>query len=420
MLTNIKKMINLYKTAKVFLSVFIAAFVIVLPFFYESVWAQSNDDNDDYLNVGGALRFNFFLEDYDGDFNPNDFQATFDTWRINVNARHSGVGINFEYRFYPTFNTHFIKQGWFEYDFTPSTQIQLGVTQVPFGNLQYNSHNWWFQGGYYVGLEDDHDMGIKLIRDSDNWNLQLAYFFQPEPAGPAYGTASFGTGGPGRYSYDIIPITGNNPWDYVLGPDEIPQSNQEKNQFNLRYVYDFQHEGGNNSLIGGSVQYGGIYNSAQDQYNGRIALAGHLDGNYGNFNVKAQIAYYDNDAINDEGQSVDYVYMAAYGDPYPVAASATLYSLGIAYSWDVEFGPVSNINFYNNYTLFDKSNDDFFNSHQNVLGALVTMGNIFAYFDIASGVNHPWLTSNFGTGLGQGQDDARLNTRFNINIGYYF
>jgi hypothetical protein len=381
--------------------------------------ADAQDSDDDFIHVGGALRFNFYHTDYGGGTNPNDTQFTFDTWRINMTAQRSGVGLNFEYRFYPTFNTHFIKQGWFEYNFSPDTQIQLGVTQVPFGNLQYNSHNWWFQGPYYVGLEDDHDMGLKLIHNRGNWSIMAAYFLQPEPAGPAYGEASFGIGGPGRYSYDIIPITGNNAWDYVLGANETPQSNQEKNQFNLRTTYNLTHDTGN-SEIGGSVQYGGIYNMALDETGSRTALAAHLDGNYGNFNVKAQYTYLSHDVVNDAGESVNFVYMAAYGDPYAVATEMNMYSLGIAYSMDVDFGPVSNLNFYNNYTWFEKRNDGFNDSHQNVLGVLASLGDVFIYFDIASGKNHPWLTDNFGSGMAQGSDDPRLNTRFNINIGYYF
>lgn len=381
--------------------------------------AQSSDDDDDFFDIGGALRFNFYHTDYGGGNNPNDTQFTFDMWRINAVGQRSGVGINFEYRFYPTFNTHFIKQGWLDYSFSDRTEIQVGVTQVPFGNLQYNSHNWWFQGPYYVGLEDDHDMGFKLIHTRSNWDLMLAYFVQPEPAGPAYGEASFGIGGAGRYSYDIIPITGDAAWDYVLGADETPQSNQEKNQFNIRSTYNFLH-GNGNTQIGGSAQYGGIYNNALDEYGSRTALAAHLDGNYGNFNVKAQYTYLSHDVQNDAGESVDFVYMAAYGDPYAVATEMNMYSLGIAYSKDVDFGPVSNLNFYNNYTFFEKKNDDFFNSHQNVLGFMATMGDVFIYFDIASGKNHPWLTNDFGTGMAQGVEDPRTNTRFNINIGYYF
>ena len=383
-----------------------------------SVFAQNNQE-DEYLNIGGALRFNLLHTDYDNNSDPNDTQFTFDMWRINVTGERSGVGINFEYRFYPTFNTHFIKQGWLDYNFSEHTELQVGVTQVPFGNLQYNSHNWWFQGGYYIGLEDDHDMGFKLIHTKGASTIMAAYFIQPEPAGPAYGAASFGTGGSGRYSYDIIPITGNNPWDYVLGDTETPQSNQEKNQFNLRYTYDVTHNS-DNSLVGFSVQYGSMYNIAQDKSTDRVALSTHLDGNYGNFNVKAQYSYFNLDAIDDAGNEVDYVYMSAYGDPYAVATDLNLYSLGISYSWDVDFGPVSNLNFYDDYTFFQKNNAGFNNTHQNVLGVLASLRDVYIYFDIASGLNHPWLTNNFGSGLAQGNSDPRLNTRFNINIGYYF
>ena len=407
-------MISLLKRAASLVCIF------SISLFSTSLVNAQSDDSDDFLEVGGALRFNFYHTDYDNSSDPNNTQFTFDTWRINVRGEKSGVGINFEYRFYPTFNTHFIKQGWLSYNFNEQTELQVGVTQVPFGNLQYNSHNWWFQGGYYNGLEDDHDMGFKLSHQRGNSNFMLAYFVQPEPSGPAYGSASFGIGGSGRYSYDIIPITGDNPWDYVLGSNETPQSNQEKNQFNFRYTYNLEHNSESNSLLGFSTQFGQVYNISQDVSNNRMALAAHLDGNYGNFNVKAQYSYFNVNAINDNGQDVDYIYMAAYGDPYPVASEMNLYSLGISYSWDVDFGPVSNLNFYNDYTFFQKKTSGFNHSHQNVLGVLASLGDVYIYFDAASGLNHPWLTNNFGTGLAQGVNDPRLNTRFNINIGYYF
>ena len=168
----------------------IIAGILVLGICYMpmQIMAQA-DESDDYMEVGGAVRFNLFHEDYGAAASPNNTQFTLDTWRINFRGQSSEVGINFEYRFYPTFNTHFIKQGWLDYNFSDQTELQVGITQVPFGNLQYNSHNWWFQGPYYVGLEDDHDMGFKLTYQNDNWDLMAAYFVQPEPAGPAYGSA---------------------------------------------------------------------------------------------------------------------------------------------------------------------------------------------------------------------------------------
>lgn len=385
------------------LILFVTSFLMFLSTYTFEAVAQ---DDESSLSVGGAVRYNVILTDYeDGTLDNNDGQFTWDTWRINVNAENNGVKLNFEYRFYPTFNTHFVKQGWVGYDFNDQDNIQIGVTQVPFGNLQYNSHNWWFQGPYYVGLEDDHDMGIKYTHTADNWDVMAAYFFQPEPAGPAAGTGSFGFGGSGRYSYDIVP-SGN-------------QTNYERNQLNLRGTRTFEIDHGTVN-IGASGQVGQIWNQVLDETTSRYALAVHTDINYGNWNFKGQFTNYGMDAQNDNGQSIDAVMMGAYGSPYPVATEMNMYSAGLSYSYDVDWGPITNLNFYNDYTYFQKNIEGFNDAHQHVLGFLLSAGDVYTYFDIARGSNHPWLTENFGQGLGQGVNDGRWNTRFNINIGYYF
>ncbi|HET8865214.1 MAG TPA: hypothetical protein VFM80_05905 [Gracilimonas sp.] len=385
------------------LILFIISFLMFLSTYTFEAMGQ---DDESSLSVGGAVRYNVILTDYeDGTTDNNDAQFTWDTWRINVNAENNGVKLNFEYRFYPTFNTHFVKQGWIGYDFNEKDNIQIGVTQVPFGNLQYNSHNWWFQGPYYVGLEDDQDMGSKYTHTAEDWDIMAAYFFQPEPAGPAAGSGSFGFGGSGRYSYDIVP-TGN-------------QSNYERNQLNLRGTRTFDIDNGTVN-VGASGQVGQIWNQALNETSSRYALAIHTDINYGNWNFKGQFTNYGMDAQNDNGQEVNFVNMGAYGSPYPVATKMSMYSAGLSYSYDVDWGPITNLNFYNDYTFFQKNIDGYNNVHQHVLGFLLTAGNVYTYFDIARGSNHPWLTENFGQGLGQGLNDARWNTRFNINIGYYF
>lgn len=385
------------------LILFVTSFLMFLSTYTFEAVAQ---DDESSLSVGGAVRYNVLLTDYeDGTIDNNDAQFTWDTWRINVNAENNGVKLNFEYRFYPTFNTHFVKQGWIGYDFNDQDNIQIGVTQVPFGNLQYNSHNWWFQGPYYVGLEDDHDMGIKYTHTADNWDLMAAYFFQPEPAGPAAGSGSFGFGGSGRYSYDIVP-SGN-------------QTNYERNQLNLRGTRTFEIDNGNVN-VGASGQVGQIWNQVLDETTSRYALAVHTDINYGNWNFKGQFTNYGKDAQDDDGQSVDFVNMGAYASPYPVATEMSMYSAGLSYSYDVDWGPITNLNFYNDYTYFQKNIDGFNDAHQHVLGFLLSAGDVYTYFDIARGSNHPWITESFGQGLGSGLNDARWNTRFNINIGYYF
>jgi hypothetical protein len=51
---------------------------------------------------------------------------------------------------------------------------------------------------------------------------------------------------------------------------------------------------------------------------------------------------------------------------------------------------------------------------------LISAGPVYTYVDYAMGKNQPWLTGNFGEGLGVGVEDPEWKTRFNINIGYYF
>ena len=384
------------------------------------------------LHVGGAVRYNLLLSNYESGIDANSGAFTFDTWRINVVYDNpGGIGLNFEYRFYPTFGTHFIKQGWLDYSLSEETELQLGVTQVPFGNLQYNSNNWWFSLAYYVGLEDDHDMGLKLTHTTDKYQLDLAYFYQPEPEGPP---AQFGVGGAGRYSYDVIP--GGPDVTLEDGTTVAYAPLSERNQFNVRGALLMD-----NGEFGASLQYGQLYNSVQDEFNSRFAAALHADLTLGNFNVKPQFAYYQMDANNFAGDELSTAIMGAYGIPYQVSTEAWLATLGLSYSMDVDIGPITNLTFYNDFSymenlvgegetwLADGSSlsldDNFESTIQNITGFLISAGPVFTYVDIAQGINQPWLTEHFGVGVGPGHEDLGLgdseyNIRFNINIGFYF
>lgn len=388
-------------------------------------------DDEDYLNIGGAVRYNVVSQHYEADATATSHYATWDTWRLNVSARYSDVTLNFEYRFYPTFNTHFIKQGWLGYDFSDDLNMQLGVTQVPFGNLMYNSHSWWFMSGYYVGLEDDFNFGVKFDYDlTDRLNFMAAYFRQQEPAGPAHNVAPYSGPGAGTYSYNVIP-----DYDGVL--TGTTAHIRELNQFNVRLGYELAP----GVEAGVSAQMQGLYNSVLDDTEFGHAFAAHFAGSFGNWSTKAQFINYDYAAKNDAGEVMDRVQMGAYGDPYygdGVAARANILSMGVGHGIDVDWGPISNIMPYVDYALMTKDGElevdgqmfDFEDSHMLVPGFLITAGNIWTYVDFAMGKNHPWLTNNFGTGLGAGQlddhgrpipvDEIDWNLRFNINIGYYF
>jgi hypothetical protein len=391
---------------------------------------QAQEDEDEGFTFGGAVRYNIISESYnETKTNPT---ATWDTWRLNVDGSMGGIDMSFEYRFYPTFATHFIHHGYLGYEFSDNLYMELGVTQVPFGITTWASHSWWFQGPYYVGLEDDYDMGINFdLTPSDKLKLSFSYFRQAEPEGPFFGGQStFGNAGPGRYSYDIT--TGDNymaAGSEYSGTSAYKESIRELNQFNARAAYNLS----DSWEIGVSAQVGGIYNDYLDEAETSTAFAGHVVGNFGNFNLKAEYINYDYNAKGAEvrmeagDETGDYstydlevVQMGAYGSNYPVAAEASMYVAGLAYTIPVEWGPISSIQPYVDYTLIDKSNEDFYDTHHLIPGMLISAGPVYTYVDYAMGKNQPWLTGNFGEGLGVGVEDPEWKTRFNINIGYYF
>lgn len=129
------------------------------------------------VGVGGALRYNYLVSSWDSDQKDIGGDFVYDFIRINTEAKYKDVYLNAEYRFYaPGFGGGFMKQGWIGYKVNDREDIQLGLTQVPFGIQTYNSQNWFFNLTYYVGLEDDHDLGLKYMNIGDKFEYQLAFF----------------------------------------------------------------------------------------------------------------------------------------------------------------------------------------------------------------------------------------------------
>ncbi len=358
---------------------------------------------DDGFHVGGALRYNIFYKTFD-DANDDTFgEIAYDVFRLNVDGQTGDIGLSAEYRLYQGY--HMLHHGYMSYNFNDNTELQFGVSQVPFGILPYASHNWFFQLPYYVGLEDDYDLGFKVLYTNGPMDLQFALYKNDEGAYTG-GTSS------ARYSLDVVPATISSlPGGGVF-------SDEEHNQLNVRAAYNL-----NTTEIGVSGMFGQLYNTASGDMGTRYAAALHVDGTYGPVNVKIEGLTYAFDPSRvlseDADPYRDYVAMGAYNAPYLVADNGTMALAGISYSLPVDMGPISNLTFYENYTYFMKGPDGFDPSHSNVLGCMVTAGSVYTYVDVATGKNHPWLGGPWTTGLAEGGGDS-WETRVNINVGYYF
>jgi hypothetical protein len=370
----------------------------LVPFI--SLFAQDKPE----LHVGGALRFNYNLSSWKEGQKERGGDFGYDVFRVNAKAKYKGVKLNAEYRLYSEgFGGGMLKQGWIAYDFTPENNLQIGLTQVPFGITKYNSHSWFFSINYYVGLEDDHDMGIKYSHSDENWDYALAFFKNAEEL--RFGGSSDVSDS--RYSYD------------VSSSSDGLYRNKEVNQFNAQIIRKFP-KGSANHKIGVSAEYGGIYNIDTENTGNHYSLAAHYELTAGKFDLKAQFSKYKYNTENPLNQTNEVIAMTAYGYPYLVASEATTYTLGIAYTVPLEWGILSNLQIYNDFGFLDKQNDKYEDSFMNVTGILLTAGNVYTYIDAALGKNQPWLGPVWENALSNGTVDADWEMRFNINIGYYF
>lgn len=347
--------------------------------------------------IGGAVRFNYFTKSWEGQQdNRNKWgDMAFDLFRINVTGEMDGIVLNAEYRFYTDdFGGAMPHSAWAGYNFDESNQIQFGLHQVPFGNQTYNSDNWFFNITYYLGLEDDYDLGIKYVHSGKKLGYVLAFYKNSELSPSDFG----------RYSYDFV-------GDY-----------EETNQLNGKLMYFL----GGTTRLGLSAQIGQIYNRFTESLGSHQAYAFHMRGDYDQFGVKLQAISLDASIPQDnalgggEAAGEDIITMGAYGAPYNVAYSGQIYTASLNFQLPVDWGPVSKLVFYNNYSYYDKANESYADSQMNVLGVMVRAGSVYTYIDLASGRNQPWLGPDYENALAEGSHDAFWHSRFNINFGYYF
>ena len=133
------------------------------------------------IKVGGAVRFQYSYEDYDGDNKDRGGDFDFDVFRLDVNGSIGDVKLSAQYRWYQYMNV--IHHADVAYQFTDNWEGKVGITQVPFGNLNYNSNNFFFSSGYYAGLEDDYDAGLSFTGKYDKHDIRVAYFLNDEKGG---------------------------------------------------------------------------------------------------------------------------------------------------------------------------------------------------------------------------------------------
>lgn len=346
------------------------------------------------FTLGGALRFNYNYSDWKEDHTGGAFG--YDVLLLHLHGSYKKFLFDADYRFYvKDFGGPMLKYGWFGYQFNEKSQLQLGLTRVPFGIQPVGSNNFLFNINYYVGLEDDSDMGIKYVYEGNHWDFAAAFFKNAD-----------------EMLFDPKAETSGDRYGYDVGG-----RNKGINQFNGQLFYKW----GDNvrQKIGASAEFGQLYNLDTKGKGTHFAFAVHHELFWKGFSVKTQISTYAMYPKNKAGESRDTIMMTAYGAPYAVAAKANTYTLGVAYTIPLNWGPVKSIQFYNDFGWLQKWDKKQKDSFENVAGCMIAAGPIYTYIDYAMGKHHAWLGPDWGA-FAYGNGSNSWHARLNINFGYYF
>lgn len=348
------------------------------------------------FKLGGALRFNYNFCDWKPGHRDRGGDFGFDVLYFKLSGSYRNIILSADYRFYSKdFGGPMLKYGWIGYQFNDKSQMQLGLTGVPFGIQPIASHNFFLQIAYYIGLEDDSDMGIKYLYQGDTWDFTFAFFKNADEL--LFGSDNETSDD--RYGYDVA------------------GRNKEINQINGQAFYKFGES--TRQRLGGSAEFGQLYNLDTRKNGTHYAFALHYELTTKRVSLKAQLTTYAMNPKNGEGDDDELISMTAYGAPYLVAAKANVYMLGAGYTIPVNRKFLKKIQVYNDFGWLDKQNNDYKDSFQNVTGCMLDGGPMCIYVDYALGKNHGWLGPNFN-GFGTGGESDSWHARFNVNVGYYF
>jgi len=362
-----------------------------------------DDERAKGIDVGGAVRFNYTYKDYDKANKRRGGEMKFDLFRVNFDGKLGDVYLSAEYRHFDYMDV--VHHAWVGYDFSDTLHGQIGVHRVPFGILPFASHSYYFNSNYYMGLEDDHDFGVKFIHDDGPLNLQAAFYLNDEMGGGSVSNS--------RYSYDPLGAVKKGtalPTDDVFADADVLTALDSKVS-NLRAAWTFGHGTAFSTEIGVSGQYGSLVDSSGYNVGDQYAYAAHLVGNYDRWNLQLQVAHYDYKVGNDYDRMV----VGAYAYYDTIARRATSYTGNLAYSLPVQWGPVSNLTFYNDYFYITDKPNNLSDTRMNVTGVSITAGGVFAYFDIVNAKNQPFIGGSMGE-----TDGGKDNAHYNLNVGYYF
>ncbi|SEJ24515.1 hypothetical protein SAMN05216201_10663 [Pseudomonas linyingensis] len=361
----------------------------------------------DNLDLGGAIRARL---DYDPDRDLSEFgfdtafltaAYTSDSWIGAAKYRFYGKHYPFDYTD-EVGDISFAEYAWLGYRFDADHQVQAGLIPVPFGLQPYYGSTFFETLGSVIGMEDAQDIGIKYTQQSGAWNLQAAWFAMPAEQG--HGTSRGGTTyGTGVASADAYVVDGSD--------------NHEKDILVARLARSLE-LGSWTSEIGVSALTSTLENQDTGDDGHRHALALHYLGTHGPWGVQMLAARQEMTPENPGSDKL--VTFGSFDGTFNVAAKGNLYVADLSYTLPGEYGWLSGVKLYANYSHFTKDVSGFEDSQRFIAGSSFTFGPLWIALEWLHGKHDPYIGGgSYTQSLGAGGSDRWENQLYS-NIGYYF
>jgi len=348
--------------------------------------------------ISGQLEFGSVFNDWDQRDKDTAGDMDFGKFNLGISGGEGAFNYSLQYRFYDGYR--FLQHGWIGYDVSEDDSLKLGLVQTPFGNMDYGYLGWYGTLPYIAGFNDNQNAGIKWDHSQGAWDTSLA-FFKSDQLGDD--NAHYGANAVGSSA----------------------QGNSEENQLAARVAYTLGQGSDYTTEVNLSAKGGQLYNTKTGESGDNWQAAVGLSGSYGSWMTRLQATTYaynaENPAESASGISDNVVQIGAFNFNYLIPADGEMYSASLAYSMDVDWGPVENVYFYNDLSMIDPSGDftpanggfgDRENPVVNDLGMKLTAGPYYAWFDIVTNKNG---LNYFGSPI-----DDQWHTSFQTHVGLTF
>lgn len=381
-------------------------FVAMLSLASAQAYAVQVTDN---LQLGGAIRARYDYIPTDNVENRLGFDAAALFASYNSDTWIGDIKYWFYGRYWPYQYTDkvgdisFAQNAWVGYKFDKDRHVEVGLNQIPFGLQPLFGNTFTETLGYLIGLEDTYELGAKYVEQNGDWNYQVGYYARPAWQGK--GTSRDGVG----YSNVIAKAD-----DYV--PDG--SNNQERNVLVGRIAKNI--ELGDWKIEAGASLLTSTIENTDTNDNGRRNVFGlHSVAKTGQWTIQGLAARQQISARNPGND--DIISYGGYDASFNVATRANLYVGEVSYDIPGSWLEVNTVKLYANYSMLQKSGDDYKDSQRYIVGSSFYVGShLYIAGEWLFGRNDPYVGGeSFTDGLAAGGSN-QWDNQFTMNIGYYF